>query len=89
MKPMYRVILHRDADKDYKGFGEKLRSRTDKALSDIRLNPYHGPNIKKLKGKLSNLYRYRIGGFRILYEIIGDIKTVRVKTIETRGKIYK
>ncbi len=86
---MYRVILHRDADKDYNGFDEKLKSRTDNALGDIRLNPYRGPNIKKLKGKLSNLYRYRIGGFRILYEIIEDIKTVRVKTIKTRGKVYK
>ena len=86
---MYKVILHRDADKDYKGFDEKLKSRADNALSDIRLNPYRGPNIIKLKGKLSNLYRYRIGGFRILYEIIEDIKTVRVKTIKTRGKVYK
>ena len=76
---MYRVILHRDADKDYQSFDAKLKARTDKALSNIKLNPYRGPNIKKLKGRLSNLYRYRIGGFRILYEIIEDMKTVRVK----------
>ena len=86
---MYRVILHRDADKDYRSFDVKLKARTDKALSNIRLNSYRGPNIKKLKRTLSNLYRYRIGGFRILYEIIEDTKTVRVKTIEARGKIYK
>jgi mRNA interferase RelE/StbE len=86
---MYRVILHRDADKDYRGFDTKLKARTDRAINDIRLSPCHGPNIKKLKGKLSNLYRYRIGGFRILYEIVEDIKTVRVKTIEARGKVYK
>jgi mRNA interferase RelE/StbE len=86
---VYRVILHRYADKDYRGFDAKLKAKTDRALNDIRLSPYHGPNIKKLKGKLSNLYRYRIGGFRILYEIVEDIKTVRVKTIEARGKIYK
>jgi mRNA interferase RelE/StbE len=86
---MYRVILHRDADKDYRGFDTKMKARTDRALNDIRLSPCHGPNIKKLKGKLSNLYRYRIGGFRILYEIVEDIKTVRVKTIEARGKVYK
>lgn len=86
---MYRVILHRDANKDYLDFDAKLKARTNKALSNIRLNPYRGPNIKKLKGNLSNLYRYRIGGFRILYEIIEDIKTVRVKTIEARGKVYK
>lgn len=86
---MYRVILHRAAGKDYQGFDAKLKARADKALSDIRLNPYRGPNIKKLKGKLSNLYRYRIGGFRILYEIIEDMKTVRVKTIESRGEVYK
>ena len=86
---MYRVILHRDADKGYQGFDRKLKLRTDKAFSEIRLNPYRGPNIKKLKGKLSNLHRYRIGEFRVLYEIFEDIKTVGVKTIETRGKAYK
>ena len=86
---MYRVILHRDVNKDYLGFDRKLKAKADKALSDLRLNPHHGPNIKKLKGKLSNLYRYRIGGFRILYEIIEDIKTIRVKTIEARDKAYR
>jgi len=86
---VYRVILHRDADKDYRGFDTRLKARTDRALNDIRLSPHHGPNIKKLKGKLSNLYRYTIGGFRILYETVEDIKTVRVKTIGARGKVYK
>jgi len=46
---------------------------------------YRGPNIKKLKGKLSNLYRYRIGGFSILYEIIEDIKTFSSKGFLCRG----
>lgn len=61
---MYRVILHRDADKDYRGFDARLKARTDRALNDIRLSPYHGPNIKKLKGKLSNLFYGEIEDLR-------------------------
>jgi mRNA-degrading endonuclease RelE of RelBE toxin-antitoxin system len=35
------------------------------------------------------MYRYRLGALRILYEIHEEIKTVRIKTIESRGSAYK
>jgi mRNA-degrading endonuclease RelE of RelBE toxin-antitoxin system len=35
------------------------------------------------------MYRFRLGGLRILYEIEESIQTVRIKAIETRGSAYK
>lgn len=33
----------------------------------LRINPFFGKNIKKLKGELKDIYRYRIGNYRLFY----------------------
>ena len=85
---MYKVILHRDAIKDYKNLDIRLKTRVNKAIETLKENPYYGSNIKRLTGKLAGMYRYRVGDFRIIYEIHEDINTVRVKIIESRGGVY-
>jgi mRNA interferase RelE/StbE len=35
----------------------------------LKVNPYFGSNIKKLKGVYKELYRFRIGDYRIFYKI--------------------
>jgi mRNA interferase RelE/StbE len=52
-------------------------------------NPRYHAHIKKLEGELKNMYRYRLGNLRIFYEIHEDIKTIRIKAIETRSSAYK
>lgn len=84
---MYKILLHKDALKFYQKQDSKIRKRIEKAFETIKLNPYHGKNIKKMTSEISNLYRYRVGDYRILYEIHKDL--VRVKAIDSRGQIYK
>ena len=84
----FKVILHKDAVKDYKKSDSKLKARINKAIDAISENPFYGVHIKKLEGQLSCMYRYRIGDMRILYEIHNDIKIVRIKAIEPRGGVY-
>ncbi len=55
----------------------------------LRRNPYFGPNIKRLKGKLSGLYRYRIGDYRLFYEINNDKIIVFIIDIADRKNAYK
>ncbi len=86
---MYKVLFYKEALKDYQKQDVKKRKRIDRAIETIISNPCHGTNIKKLTGELSNLYRYRLGGFRILYEIHKELEVVRIKAIESRGDIYK
>lgn len=72
----------------YERLDKKTKMRMRKALETLRINPSHGSNIKRLTGKLSHLFRYRISGWRILYEVHEDIRTVRVVAVGRRGDIY-
>ena len=51
--------------------------------------PHRSIHIKKLKGELKNMHRFRMGDLRILYEIDGAQRIVWIKTIERRGSAYK
>lgn len=86
---MYKAILHKDSAKFYKGADTNLRKRINSALEIILQNPRYHIHIKKLHGDLSNMYRYRLGDIRIIYEIHEDIKTIRIKAMEQRGGAYK
>ena len=51
---------------EYRNVYEKARRYV---YPQLRSNPFYGPNIKKLKGELAGVYRYRIGDFRLFYVI--------------------
>ncbi|MFH1709355.1 MAG: type II toxin-antitoxin system RelE/ParE family toxin [Planctomycetota bacterium] len=55
----------------------------------LKANPFFGPNIKRLKGELSDTYRYRIGNYRMLYAIREGRLMVLVLTIAYRQGSYK
>jgi mRNA interferase RelE/StbE len=54
----------------------------------LRLNPHYGPHIKRLKGDMSMMCRYRIGDFRLFYYIDEKEKTVFVLDFENRKDAY-
>ena len=35
----------------------------------LRINPFFGKNIKKLKDEFKDVYRYRIGEYRLFYHV--------------------
>jgi len=86
---MLKVILHKNAAKHYRNAEKKLQGRINTAINTILENPRHHLHIRKLEGELKDMYRYRLGDIRILYEIHEDIKTIRIKAIEARGSAYK
>jgi mRNA interferase RelE/StbE len=86
---VYKIILHKNASKFYTKADAKLREKINASVEMILENPRFHIHIKKLQGELSDMYCYRLGEIRIIYEIHEDIKTVRIKTIEYRGSAYK
>jgi len=55
----------------------------------LRRNPFFGPNIKRLKGNYSELYRFRIGDYRLFYTIDNDKIIVFIIDIVNRKDAYK
>jgi len=86
---MHDIVLHRHAVKAYKKADSALKKRISEAFDIISKDPRYHPHIKKLKGVLRNMYRYRLGDLRILYEIEEEGQIVRIKTMEARGSVYK
>ncbi|EMJ94373.1 type II toxin-antitoxin system RelE family toxin [Leptospira alstonii] len=79
-------------------FQSKLKDRRyshlQKKLLDyvyplLKKNPLFGPNIKKLKGDFSGLFRYRIGKYRLFYLIKNIELLVIFVDIDQRKDSYK
>lgn len=66
---------------------------SDKLLSyvypQLRIQPYSGRNIKKLKNYDPETWRYRIGAYRIFYLITKTEHTVFILTIDARKDAYR
>jgi mRNA interferase RelE/StbE len=86
---MFKVILHKNAAKYYRNADKKLQGRINIAVDIILEDPRYHVHIKKLEGQLKDMYRYRLGNLRILYQVHEDIKTIRIKAIEARGSVYR
>ena len=51
--------------------------------------PYYGRNIKKLKGYSPETWRYRMGDYRIFYQINAKDKIVILNAFALRKDAYK
>ena len=70
----------------YKNLYSKI---TDYVYPILRINPFFGPNIKKLKGEYKELYRFRIGDFRLFYKVSEETVIVFIVDIESRKDAYQ
>ncbi|MFM6613155.1 MAG: type II toxin-antitoxin system RelE family toxin, partial [Dolichospermum sp.] len=66
-----------------------LQKKLDRCFDRLKINPRNHPNIKSLKGELSGYYRYRVGDYRVIYEINDDLKLVTIIFIAHRSKVYE
>jgi len=70
-------------------FKSQYKKIVDYVYPILRENPFFGPNIKKLKGNLKEIYRFRIGNFRLFYKISEETVIVFIINIEDRKDAYK
>ncbi|HDX9708026.1 TPA: type II toxin-antitoxin system RelE/ParE family toxin [Bacillus thuringiensis] len=79
MNSDYKLIYHKSA--------VKFIAKQEKGLKGLLAIPPEG-DIKSMKG-YTDLYRLRVGTFRILFEINHDEKVKHIQAIGNRGDIYK
>ena len=54
----------------------------------LRSEPHYGTNIKKLRDYVPEMWRYRIGKFRVFYTIEEEDKIVFIITVDFRKDAY-
>ena len=68
---------------------EQKRNNTENGYAE-RLPPHFGPNTKRLKGELSDFYRYRVGEYRLFYTIDEqEVIVVVVVDLRRRQNCYR
>ncbi len=72
-----------------KGTDSKYQKIIHYVYPQLRVNPYYGKNIKKLRNWFPETWRYRIGNYRIFYIIDDVIKVVSITTMSSRDKSYQ
>lgn len=90
---MFRIFETNQFLKDLKKLDKSVQRRIYNEISNtiyhqIKNNPYFGKHIKKLKAYEPETWRYRIGNFRLFYEINDKDKIVDIITVEIRGNLY-
>ncbi len=86
---MYRPEFYKQASRYYNKLEAKIQRRINTAIDEIIENPFEGPHIKKLKGRLEGKYRYNTGNLRVIYYVDVDNKIIYVEAIGPRGDVYK
>lgn len=89
----YRIFETTQFINDLDDIGRNLKKKIyNKILNSIypqlKLNPFYGKNIKKLINYTPPTWRYRIGDYRLFYEIDQKDKIIYILTIEIRHKAY-
>ncbi len=85
---MYKVILEEPAQRQLRKLDRSAQARLLRALVKLETNPCSLSSSKRLKG-IEDLYRLRVGDYRVLYRIEDDKLVVLVVSIAHRREVYK
>ena len=83
--PRYSLHLPNSARKQLSSIADKEQRKIVDRLDELELNPFPESRVK-LKGR-KNLWRIRVGTFRVIYQIDGT--TIVVVRIAHRSKAYR
>ena len=87
---MYQVYFSDKTDKQLSKLDKPVKKRI---LAWIVKNLYNceDPKVqgKALSGNFSGFWRYRVGDYRIIAEIVDDVVTIFIIDIDHRSSVYK
>jgi mRNA interferase RelE/StbE len=82
----YQVIFSKGASRQFKKLSPELQERIQVKIDELAIEPR--PNgVKKLED--DDLYRIRVGNYRVIYQIQDDILLVNIVKVRHRSKAYR
>lgn len=89
---VYKVSIDRRVERDLEGVPNHIVEKFIQSLDEFERDPLRRRpkfDVKHLKGFPRNLYRLRIGDYRVLYSVDKEEKEVKITMIVHRSKAYK
>jgi len=83
----YRIEWKRSAEKELRRLPKAVVPRIVAKVTELADDP-HPPGSRKLYGA-SHTYRIRVGNYRIVYSVQGDILTIQIVRVGHRRDIYR
>ncbi|MCL4385006.1 MAG: type II toxin-antitoxin system RelE/ParE family toxin [Cyanobacteria bacterium] len=82
----YKVLFNNNIQKDLRPLNKKVLENFFKIINEtISINPFAGI---KLKGKYKDLWKYRIGNYRIIYFINSKKNEILILRFRHRKEVY-
>ncbi|WP_353661255.1 type II toxin-antitoxin system RelE/ParE family toxin [Hydrogenimonas sp. SS33] len=82
----YRILFDKKAEKDLKKIDKVWQKKILQSVREaIAKEPYRG---KRLLGNWSPFFRWRVGDYRIIYDIDDTTVTIEVIRIRHRKEVY-
>ena len=83
----YSVQIEKPAWDELMAIPEQMRDRLFTALEGLEMEP-RPARVTKLSGS-ENLYRIRVGDYRIIYSIQDQVKIVLIEKVGHRREVYR
>jgi mRNA interferase RelE/StbE len=86
----WSVEFSNSALKDLERSGKLVSLRILDSLKDLSNyeNPLRHKDVRALEGKLRAFYRFRVGEYRVIFELDPETKRIGVLAVVPRGKAY-
>ena len=86
----WSVELSKSALKDLERSGKLVSSRILDNLGNLSNyeNPLRHKDVRALEGKLRAFYRFRVGEYRVIFELDPGNRRIGVLAVVPRGKAY-
>ncbi len=84
---LYKILFKKSVEKDLKNIDKRYIPLILEAIDKLSKNPFP-KNCRKLYGA-ENLYRIRVGKYRVIYSVDSKTKTITIYYVRHRKKAYK
>ena len=85
--PDYQIVFARTARKELEILDNELIRRILRKIESLTANP-RPPGCEKLKGR-ENLWRVRVGDYRIIYAVFDNNRLIDIILIRHRKDAYR
>lgn len=86
---MFEVILSPEAEEFFESADKPLAKKLTRCFSQLEVDPRRHNNIKRLTGEYIGLSRFRVGHWRVIFDIDDERHVVRIQTIAHRREVYE